>query len=204
MMRKAIRRRCNGDRTTREYCSDQAKQRRAAARPYGSIKIESARARAIDAIEHMFRRHRLRRDGGPKRRQRVVDRSPDRGASRDGPSFPDASRTECCNRCRRLDMRDVNVRHLAGHGNEIINKTSVLELAFAAVDALLVQRRTDALHDATADLLVHQQWIDHAAAILDHPEIEHADGAKLGIDFDVSGLDAICRDVWNVARCIAL
>ena len=43
-----------------------------------------------------------------------------------------------------------------------------------------------------------------AAAVLDHPEIEHADGAKVGIDLHMRGLDAVRSDIGSVARRIAL
>ena len=71
--------------------------------------------------------------------------------------------------CRRLDMGDHDVGHLHGHRNEVVGERAIDELASLAVEAFLEEGGAEPLHDAAADLLVHQQRIDDAAAILDDP-----------------------------------
>ena len=62
---------------------------------------------------------------------------------------------------------------------------AVQQLALGVVEALLEQRAADALHDAAADLLVHQHRVDDGAAILHHPVLQQLDEAGLGVDLDV-------------------
>ena len=75
---------------------------------------------------------------------------------------------------RRHHMADIDVGHFAGHRNQIVGHVGVGQLAALVVDALLEQRRAEALHHAAPDLLVDQLRIDDGAAILDHPMLRAA------------------------------
>ena len=81
-------------------------------------------------------------------------------------------------------MADVNIRHFAGHGHEIIGHIGVGELAALIINAFFEQGCAQALHYATAYLLVDELWIDDRPAILDHPVFEQLDETGFGIDFE--------------------
>src|SRR5262249_16465097 len=102
---------------------------------------------AIETVENVFWRDRSHGHHCPEWWQRVVNSGPNGGASRDGSSFTDAARAECGNRGWCLDMHDLDVRHLGGHRNEITSR-----LAFAAVDALFIERGAMSCTGPAADL----------------------------------------------------
>ena len=72
---------------------------------------------------------------------------------------------------------------------------AVLQLAGLVVEAVLVERPADALHAAAAHLLVGQLRVDHAPAVLDHPVLQQADEAGVGVDLDMGAVDAVGEDV---------
>ena len=76
-------------------------------------------------------------------------------------------------------MADDDVGHLAGHRHEVVGHRAVQELAGLAVAAFLEEGGAEALHDAAADLLVHQERVDDPAAILDDPMLQDAHEAGL-------------------------
>ena len=96
-------------------------------------------------------------------------------------------------------MGDDDVGHLARHRHQVIGQAAVAQLARAVVQALLVQRAADALHDGAADLFVHQHGVDDAAAVFDRPVLQQPDEAGLGIDLDVRSLHAVREDERVVA-----
>ena len=65
------------------------------------------------------------------------------------------------------------------------------QLALGRVDAVLVERPADTLHDAAAHLLVDQQRIDDPAAVLHAPVLEKLDHAGLDVDLEPAGLHAV-------------
>ena len=87
--------------------------------------------------------------------------------------------------------RDDDVGHLHRHRNEVVGERAVHELARLAVAAFLEQRRAQSLHDAAAELLVHQHRIDDPAAILDDEMLQHLDEAGLDVDLQRTALDAV-------------
>ena len=72
------------------------------------------------------------------------------------------------------------------------------ELALGVVEAFLVERAADALHHAAADLLVHQHRVDHAPAVLNHPETKDLHKAGFGIDLDVGRHGAVGEDEGEI------
>ena len=84
-----------------------------------------------------------------------------------------------------------DVGHLVGHRHEVVGHRSVQQVGVVAVDALLEQHRADALHDAAAHLLVHQERVDDPAAVVDRPLAEQLDEAGLAVDLDVARLHAV-------------
>ncbi len=88
-------------------------------------------------------------------------------------------------------MPDVDIGHFTGHRNQIIGQIGVGQLAALIVDAMLEQGRAEALHHATADLLVDQLRIDDPAAIFDHPMLQQLDKTAVGIDLEPAGLDPV-------------
>ncbi len=100
-------------------------------------------------------------------------------------------------------MGYLNIRHLIGHGHQVVGHGAIQKIAIIAVNALLIEHRADALNDTTADLLVHQKRIDNAAAVIDGPLAEHFNKARLAIDFDVAPLYAIRHIVELIIRGLA-
>ncbi len=90
-------------------------------------------------------------------------------------------------------MADMHLGHLGRHRHQVVGHGGGQQVALLVIDAVLVQRAAQALHDAAAHLFVDQQRVDHAAAILDAPVFEQLHHAGLGIDFDPAGLDAVCE-----------
>ena len=66
-----------------------------------------------------------------------------------------------------------------------------MQLALGRIDAVLVERAADALHDAAAHLLVHQQRVDDAAAVLHAPVLEELHHAGVDVDLEPAGLHAV-------------
>ena len=56
---------------------------------------------------------------------------------------------------------------------------------------MLEQHGADALHDATADLLIDELRIDHGAAILDAPVLQERHRAGADVDVEIGGLHAV-------------
>ena len=62
------------------------------------------------------------------------------------------------------------------------------------------ERAADALHDAAADLLVHQLRIDDGAAVFDAPVLKQLDKAGLGVHFHEGCLHAVGERKTVAAR----
>ena len=97
-------------------------------------------------------------------------------------------------------MADLDIGHLRGHRHQIIGHGGVGELAALVINAVLEERRAQPLDHAAADLLVDELRVDDRAAILDHPVLEQADEAGVGIDLQPGALDAICEGEGIFAR----
>ena len=151
-------------------------------------------------LEDPLGRERHRGDARVERRERVVDRVHDRGRRAGGAGLADALGAELRLLRRRLDVRADDVGHLARHRHEVVGHVAVQELAVGAVEAFLVERGADALHDAAAQLLVDQHRVDHRARVLDAPVLEQPDEAGVGIDLDQRGLDAVGEGEAVLAR----
>src|SRR5262245_21274304 len=139
-------------------------------------------------------------DFGTKRLQGVIDRDPRGPHSADQAAFANTLGPELGRSLRCLNMPDEDVRHLAGHGNEIVGQRSVEQVRVVATDAFLEQYGSEALDDPTADLLVDQKGVDDATTIIHSPLAEHGNEACLGVDLDVAGLHAISHEVHLVVR----
>jgi hypothetical protein len=60
-------------------------------------------------------------------------------------------------------MPNIDIRHLAGHRNQIIGHVGIGELAALIINAFLEQRRAKALHHTASDLFIDQLRIDDRA-----------------------------------------
>ncbi len=58
---------------------------------------------------------------------------------------------------------------------------------------MLEQRPADPLDDAAPDLLVHEERVEHGAAILDAPVLEERHEARLRVDLDIGGLTPLVK-----------
>ena len=96
-------------------------------------------------------------------------------------------------------MGDDDVGHLAGHRHQVVGHAAIEQLAAAVVEAFLVERAADALHDRAAHLLVDQHRVDDAAAVFHRPMLEQFDEAGLDVDLDIGCLHAIGEDEGVVA-----
>src|SRR5580692_7806610 len=76
-----------------------------------------------NTIQNMHGCYRLRRDARTQRSERVVDGGPDRGCGAHGTRLADAACAKLRGAARSFDMRDVDVRHLAGHRNQVVDET---------------------------------------------------------------------------------
>src|SRR5262245_60566862 len=92
---------------------------------------------ASQCVEDAFRREWLMPDFGTERLQGVIDGDPDGSHGANQAAFADALGAELCRSLRRLDVSDEDVRHLAGHGDQIIGQRSVEQVRVITVDALL-------------------------------------------------------------------
>nr|WP_246788795.1 hypothetical protein [Bradyrhizobium sp. CIR48] len=88
-------------------------------------------------------------------------------------------------------MSDDDVGHLHRHRHEIIGERAVHELTGVAVTAFLEQCRAQPLHDAAAELFVHEHRIDDAATILDDEMLQELNEASLDIHLQRAALDAV-------------
>src|SRR3954469_20326515 len=116
--------------------------------------------------------------------ERIVDGVSYRSSGAYGAGLADSLRTEERARDRALDMRDLDIGHFAGHGDEVVGHRAVQELRLIVIERLLEERCTDALHDAAAKLLVGEQRVHDASAILDDPVLQelHQAGARVDLE----------------------
>jgi len=91
----------------------------------------------------------------------------------------------------RDHMADLDVGHFHRHRHEIVGHVAVQQLAAVVIEAMLEQRGADALHHAAAHLFVDQLRIDDGAAVLDAPVLQQFDEARVGVDLEIAGLDAV-------------
>jgi hypothetical protein len=91
-------------------------------------------------------------------------------------------------------MADTNVRHLARQRHEVVHQRTREQVALLVIAAGFEERCADPMKDAAADLLVEQERLDDAAAILEAPVLQKRDDPGVGIDLEVAGLDAVRRD----------
>ena len=127
----------------------------------------------------------------PKGPQRVVDGVHDGRRSAGRAGLARALGAEQQLPRRRLDMADLDVGHLGRHRHQVVGHRADQQLALGRVGAVLVERAADALHDAAAHLLVDQQRIDDAPAILDAPMLQQRDDAGVDVDLEPAGLHAV-------------
>ena len=66
-------------------------------------------------------------------------------------------------------MVDHEIRHLAGHGDEVVGECSIEQVSVFAIDAFLKQDGANSLRDTAAHLLIDQKRVDDASAIIDSP-----------------------------------
>src|SRR5262249_10626914 len=132
--------------------------------------------------------------------QRVVDGIHHRAGRASGAGLARALGAELGIGRRRHDVADLDVGHLGRHGHQVVGHVAVEELAALVIAAVLEQRRTDTLHDATADLLVDQLRVDDRAAVLHAPVLQERDEPAVGIDLEPGGLDAVGKGERPGAR----
>ncbi len=84
------------------------------------------RSRRSDPLPHPRRGERLLRHHCVKRRQRIVHRGPDRGGGAHRAGLADAAGSECGGAGRRLDVGDVDLRHLAQSESEAKEKSDAV------------------------------------------------------------------------------
>jgi len=97
-------------------------------------------------------------------------------------------------------MAALDVRHLRRHRHQIVGHVAVEHLPALVIEALLEQRRADALHHAAANLFIDQLRIDDGAAVLDAPMVDELDEAGVGVDFEVARLNAVGESEGPGAR----
>src|SRR5215510_2543733 len=123
--------------------------------------------------------------------QRVVDRVHDRARRAVGAGLARALGAQFRIGGGRDHMADLDIGHLGRHRYQIVRHVAVQELAALVVEAVLEQRAAQTLHDAAADLLVDQLWIDHRAAVFHAPVLDEPDEAGLDVYFEIARLDAV-------------
>ena len=138
--------------------------RRSDPRPQTCRALNSSQRRQDD-----LRRQRNLGDNDAERPERIVHRVRYRRGCPGRTGLTRALGAQFRLRGRRHHMADIDVGHFAGHRNQIIGHVGVGQLSALVVDALLEQRRPEALHHAAPDLLVDQLRIDDGAAVLDDP-----------------------------------
>src|SRR5262245_39884011 len=90
-------------------------------------------------------------------------------------------------------MRAHDIGHLCRHRHEVVCHGRVEELSPVVMDAVLVERAADALHDAAARLLVDELWVDDAPAVVDAPHLEELDETRLGVHLEETALRAVAE-----------
>ena len=88
-------------------------------------------------------------------------------------------------------MRDFDVGHFTGHGDQIVGEAAGQEMTVLVIAQFFVQRGADTLDDATAYLLLDQQRVQNAAAIMHHHMAQGRDQAAVHINLDNGGLQAV-------------
>src|SRR6185295_12607921 len=124
-------------------------------------------------------------------RQRVVHRIQHRARRARGARLARALEAALGEGGGRLHVTHHDVRHLGRHGHQIVGHGGGEKLPGLVVDAVLEEGGADALDDGAANLLVHQPWIDDAAAIFHRPVAEKPDEAGVRVHLHVGELDAI-------------
>src|SRR5215475_10939386 len=160
------------------------------------VKLSEGSQRA----QHHLRRDRLARDPRAERRERVVDRVEHRARRTRCARFTRAFEPTLRVRGRRLDVPHHDVRHLGGHGYEVVGHGAGEELPGVVVHAVLEERGADSLHDRAAELLVDEPRIDDAAAVLHHPVAQQPHEAGGDVHLDVGELNAVGERKSLVAR----
>src|SRR6266511_5241374 len=145
-----------------------------------------------ERVQNLARRERhVGERLGTERAQRIVDGVHDRAGRAARAGFARAFGAQLGIGGRRDHVTDVDIRYFGGHRYEIIRYAAVEQLSARVIDAVLVERRADALHHAAANLLVDELWVDHSAAILDAPVLEQRHDPGVGVYFEIARLDAV-------------
>ena len=121
-------------------------------------------------VQHTLGRERLLAKLGAEWLQRIVGADPDDADGANCAGLADAFGAELRRALGRLDMFDMDIGHLRRHRDQIVRQRPVGQITGTVVDAFFVERSADALNDAAAHLLVDDQRIDDAAAIVDRPK----------------------------------
>ena len=137
--------------------------------------------------------------------QRVIDRAHDCGRRANRPGFASPFSAELRSFGKRLDVPDLNIRHFRRHRHHVIGKRAVKQISIIVIDAVFEEGTADPLNDTTAYLLIDQQRIDYATAILNDPMPQRRHESGLQVDFYQRALNTVGDTkgcLWCVvARC---
>src|SRR5215471_17707986 len=81
-------------------------------------------------------------------------------------------------------MTEDERRQIARGGDGVVHETAREELAGVVVDEPLAERLAHALSDSAVHLSLHDEGIDHGAAVLHHDVALHADPTGGGVYLD--------------------
>ncbi len=136
-------------------------------------------------------RQRHLREAHAERRQRILDGGDDRRRRRNGAAFARALDAERIERVRRLHVLDPAARHVRSGGQEIILEARRQRLRARVVFHELEQCIADAVRDPALHLAVHDQRVDHVAAVVRHHVVDERDAAGEGIDLHLDHVGAV-------------
>src|SRR5690242_17996087 len=99
-------------------------------------------------------------------------------------------------------MPALDIRHFRRHRYEIVGHVAVEHLSALVIKAMFEQRCAYALNHAAPDLLIHELRVDDCSAVFHAPMFQQFHETGVGIDLEITCLDAVGESKWPCARYI--
>src|SRR5215472_6570312 len=148
-----------------------------------------------DQIADLHGRDWQRVDLDAERTEGVLDRRGERRRYAHPPAFTPALNAILCERRRRHDVADLDIRwRLLEGGDEVVGKVGGYELALLVVVEVLVHRRADSLHRPTAHVPGERHRVDDRTAVVDRDVLQERYLAGLDIDLDDRDMTHVAHD----------
>src|SRR5947209_6322005 len=104
----------------------------------------------------------------------------------------------------RFVVVDVDIGYLGGGWQQIVVQGGGQVLALGAIAHLFVERDTDALCNATANLPFQRAWVHHRANVMYCHKLEECDFACFYVNFHNGDMDGVAHNRLEGAQVFAV